>query len=182
MFKKLTTTRREIKKMDAKQLLLLVIRPILLAIGHHSIAAEELILGTVFQESRGRYLQQIKGPALGLIQMEPATHKDIWVNYLNYRSALFEKVEGLMSCNALDYLATHGHPPHEELITNLAYAVAMCRIHYLRVKESLPNEGELRAQGAYWKKHYNTQQGKGLANNYVQNYPFAPEVIYEKVS
>ncbi len=168
--------------MDAKQLLLLVIRPVLLAIGYQSAAAEELILGTVFQERHGRYLQQIKGPALGLIQMEPSTHKDIWINYLNHRSVLFEKVEGLMSCNALDYLAAHGHPPHEELITNLAYAVAMCRIHYLRVKAKLPGEGDYDSQGKYWKKHYNTVQGKGIAKDYVDNYPLVLERLYEAVS
>ncbi len=41
-------------------------------------------------------------------------------------------------------------------IWNLAYATAMCRVHYLRVPRPLPDAGAVRAMGEYWKRHYNT--------------------------
>ena len=42
--------------------------------------------GTAAVESRmGTYLRQIGGPALGIWQVEPATHLDCWDNWLDYR-------------------------------------------------------------------------------------------------
>ncbi|MHC5804382.1 hypothetical protein ACYTX7_09245, partial [Streptococcus pyogenes] len=75
--------------MDAKQLKVLVIGPTLKTIGLYSEAADQLILGTIFQESRAKYLKQLgNGPALGVIQMEPNTYNDIWDNYLKYKPEL----------------------------------------------------------------------------------------------
>lgn len=65
---------------NCEQLRLYVIRPTLEKIELWSEAAENLLLGTTAQESHmGTYIKQVgKGPALGIYQMEPATHKDIW--------------------------------------------------------------------------------------------------------
>lgn len=61
----------------------LIIRPTLVEMGHYSPAAEALLLGTAAHESHGgRYLSQIRGPARGIYQMEPATHDDLWRHYL----------------------------------------------------------------------------------------------------
>ena len=69
--------------LDADQFTRLIIRPALKIIGLDFRAAEELLLGTALQESRLTYLHQLGGgPALGLFQMEPGTHDDIWTNYL----------------------------------------------------------------------------------------------------
>lgn len=79
--------------MDVKQLTELVIRPTLQKLGLYSAAAEQLVVGTIFVESRAKYLKQIgNGPALSIVEMEPATHDDIWQNYLAYRTELSEKV------------------------------------------------------------------------------------------
>lgn len=157
--------------MNAKQLLELVVRPTLIELGLHSKAAEQLVVGTIYQESLGEYIQQLGGgPALGLIQMEPTTHDDIWGNYLIYHSALANKVTNLMSRNAL-HKSVLGVPAVEELLTNLKYAVAMCRIHYLRVPAPLPAADDIEALGQYWKKFYNTVHGKGHVTEFVFNYP-----------
>ena len=75
--------------MDPKQLTLLVVRPTLKKLGLYSLAAERLIVGTIYQESHAKYLKQLgNGPALGVIQMEPATYGDIWDNYLAYKRTL----------------------------------------------------------------------------------------------
>ncbi|KAF0118141.1 MAG: hypothetical protein FD149_866 [Rhodospirillaceae bacterium] len=75
---------------DSAHFVTTVIRPTLLHLGLHSPAAEALLLGTAIQESRlGTYLRQTGGgPALGVYQMEPATHEDIWTNFLAYRPDL----------------------------------------------------------------------------------------------
>ena len=43
----------------------------------------------------------------------------------------------------------------------------MARIRYLRVAESIPKAGDIKAQANYWKKHYNTPLGKGLPSEYI---------------
>ena len=121
-----------------------------------------LLLGTALTESGDmHYLHQLgSGPALGIYQMEPRTHEDIWENYLNYRKELRREV--------LAFLAPVPEPV-EQLMTNLAYATVMCRIHYLRVKEPLPRANELRGLADYWKTHYNTVLGAGQPNTFVRH-------------
>lgn len=155
--------------MDPRQLLEFVVRPTLKKIGWHSEAAEQLVLGTIWQESRGKYIKQLHGPALGLVQMEPETHDDIWINFLEYRRELSDLVCQLLSVSAA-WEMTHA-PPFNELIANLNYSVAMCRVHYLRVAEPLPKAGNVEGMAAYWKKYYNTRCGKGTAEEFVKNYP-----------
>lgn len=47
---------------------------------------------------------------------------------------------------------------------NIALQIAMCRLHYRRVPQALPNNIE--EQAAYWKKHYNTYKGKGSTTHF----------------
>ena len=56
----------------------------------------------------------------------------------------------------------------DQLKGNLYYAVAMCRIHYYRVSEALPND--LEGMARYWKKYYNTELGKGTVEEFIHNY------------
>ena len=146
--------------LDKAQFTELVINPALDVLELNSQAARELLLGTAIQESGLRYLKQLGGgPALGLFQMEPATHKDIWDNYLRYRGELKARIDVL--CRL---------PIEEMLVTNLLYAAAMCRIHYLRAPDPLPEAGDLEGQAAYWKKWYNTAQGAGTVEHYIRNW------------
>ena len=146
--------------LDIDQLRRLIIRPALEAIHLHSEAAEELVLGTALQESALRYLQQLgNGPALGLWQMEPATHDDIHANFLKYKPDIAGRVNSLAVV-----------PSAMTMTGNLWYAAAMCRIHYYRAPEALPEAGQLNAQAALWKKRYNTELGKGTAAEYVANW------------
>ena len=69
--------------LDVNQVRLYVVRPALQEIGLWSQVAENLVLGTAVTESRLKYLKQLgKGPALGIFQMEPFTHNDIWRTHL----------------------------------------------------------------------------------------------------
>ena len=140
-----------------------VVRPTLKRIGMWSQAAENILIGTVYQESRGgHFLHQLQGgPALGIYQIEPATHNDVWDNYLHYRDTLEKKVSTLAAAGALD----------EQLIVNLAYATAIARIIYYRIPKALPPANDIHALAKYWKAHYNTEQGKGTVEEFVKNFP-----------
>ena len=139
-----------------------IVRPTLEAIGTHNRAAKDLVLGTALQESNLRYLRQLTdGPARGVHQMEPATHDDIWENYLAFRAEPSGRVSAFLA---------PGQDRVDQLVWNLAYATAMCRVHYLRVPRPLPDPGDIRAMGEYWKRHYNTPQGRGTADEFVEKF------------
>lgn len=146
--------------MNAKQLRTEIIRPALVAVGLYSKPAEDLVFGTACVESNcGEYLRQINGPALGFFQMEPATHDDIYKNFLKYKPDLKARVMKL---------SAPGLSAAENLKSNLMYAAAMCRIHYLRVSQPIPED--LQGQAEYWKKYYNTAKGKGSVEKYLDAY------------
>jgi hypothetical protein len=56
------------------------------------------------------------------------------------------------------------------MIHNLHFAAAMCRIHYYRVPEALPEAGDISRQAEYWKAHYNTPLGAGTEQEYLTNW------------
>ena len=136
-----------------------IIEPTCQGLGLGSPEAVDLVLGTAIAESGLKRLRQISGPALGLWQMEPATHADIWANYLSYRPHLIERLQEVSGIGAQDLNA---------LIFNLRYACAMCRIHYKRVADPIPET--LEAQAAYYKRYFNTELGKGSARHYLQEW------------
>lgn len=149
----------------------LVIEPVLLQLDKHSESATNLILGTAIVESNcGLFLKQLEGgPARGIYQMEPKTHEDIWVNYLNVNHDIIQKVKFYclnVSMNDYDLLFTL-------LPGNLYYATAMCRLHYSRFKEPLPESDDIEGLAYYWKKYYNTEDGAGTAQKFIDNWEFA---------
>ena len=136
-----------------------VIYPALNKMGMWSEAAGELVLGTAIVESNLTYLKQHgDGPALGLWQVEPATHEDLYANYLNYRPEMMSSLMELRS-PALNM--------NENLATNLMYGAAVCRLCYYRKPDPLPEAGDVEGQGKFWKKHYNTPLGAGTVPKYV---------------
>jgi hypothetical protein len=140
-----------------------IIIPTLQAIGLYSEAATELLLGTALQESKLVYRRQLgNGPARGLLQMEMATHNDIFNNYLKYRSTLRNAVLQLKSDPQGD--------AENELTDNDAYAVAMARVLYKRAPKALPDAGNVEGMAAYWKQYYNTPLGAGTVNQYVTSW------------
>lgn len=150
--------------MDSKQFRSLIVRPALSEIGLHSDAAEELLMLTAAQESKlGYYIHQIKGPALGPFQMEPATYNDIWDNYLRFKPELAEKIKRIAGVHTII-------PPADMMVYNLKLAAAMARIHYLRVPHSLPTEDDVAGLAKYWKDHYNTYLGAGTPEEAMENY------------
>lgn len=150
--------------MHVEQFRLHVLRPTLKGLGLYSVEAEQLLLGTIAQESNFQYIDQITqnaevlGPACGLYQMERATHDDIWKNYINHRPQLRAKVDRFATLL----------PKWEQMAGNLYYATAMARVFYLRFPAAIPTT--LDGQAEYWKKYWNTHLGKGTAAQYRLNY------------
>jgi hypothetical protein len=129
--------------------------------------AVELLLGTAATETNfGQVLRQegysmsSNSGAFGLYQMELDSHDDIWNNFLIYRSILKTKVQMILGCLNCK----------EALIGNLYYATAMARLQYLRHKESLPPVDDLKKQGDYYCRYFNSSKGKGTVDKYVTDY------------
>ncbi|MEY8204170.1 MAG: hypothetical protein RPR40_03760 [Bermanella sp.] len=148
---------------NAKHLRDYVVQPALKNMGMWSEAAENLLIGTIYQESRGgHYLRQLgNGPALGIYQIEPVTHEDVWANFISYRRTLERKVAGLLT----------GEDRNSQLISNLSYATVIARIIYYRRPDALPGAWDIKALAEYWKEHYNTRLGKGTVEEFMQNFP-----------
>jgi hypothetical protein len=147
--------------MNLHQLRIFVIRPTLNRISLGSPAAENLIVGTGLVESRYEYVDQVTnanpdilGPAVGFFQMEKATHD--WL-YGVFR-------------NKLAPLIASWPPPFEQMATNVAYAVGMCRMRYFVDPKPLPEADDIPALAAYWKRIYNTELGKGDPAEFVRRY------------
>lgn len=120
-----------------------------------SDGAINLLLGTCAMESdMGTYIHQVGGgPALGIYQMEPNTHDDLWKNYIRYRYHLGELMDKFKSNLYVGHCA-------KELTSNFMYATAMARIHYYRSPEPLPEDpNDIVGLAKVWKKVYNTYLG-----------------------
>ncbi len=140
-----------------------VIAPTLLylhsEIAPRSVAAEELLLGTALAETGLEALvQEGGGPGLGLYQIEPATHDDVWANWLNSRPD---------ARTLINMLRAGAWDRHAQLVTNLAYATAIARIIYCRSPKPLPAAGDTEAQAHYWVTEYN-RGGKGTVEHYLE--------------
>jgi hypothetical protein len=135
----------------------LVVRPTLDALHMGGETAENLILGTGLVESGFRHLRQICGPALGFYQCEPATFRDI-LRYLDRRPEIMRRL--------CPFTAGSWPPDVSELVWNLKFATAICRIHYWRKPGTIPDD--LKGQGRYWKSHYNTALGRGTVEKYLR--------------
>lgn len=129
----------------------LLVQPTLSAMGASSQAAVNLLTGTALAESSLTYIAQIGGPALGLFQMEPATHDDCWENWLRYQPDLSDEILHLSDLVA--------QPSATTMIWNLRYACAMARVKYLRAPASLPSASDAAGLSAYHKQFYNTPLG-----------------------
>lgn len=124
----------------------------------YSPAAVNLLLGTAAHESLcGFHLKQVKGPALGIYQIEPATHADLFTNFLRHRPGLLEIFQGLRN----------GGP--DQLVWDLRYSTAVARTIYWRAPDALPDKDDIDGQAMLWKKVFNTSAGRGSTAAYLEN-------------
>ncbi|MFT8541652.1 hypothetical protein [Acetobacter sp.] len=139
--------------LDLAQFKALLVSPVLEQLELGGNAAVNLLTGTALVESGLVWLRQNGGgPALGLWQMEPATHDDIWRNFLRFRPDLTSALRQVGGAGA-------GVGSAELLVSNLAYACAMARIAYVRAPAQLPVATDSAGLSAYHKQFYNTLLG-----------------------
>jgi hypothetical protein len=132
-----------------------VVQPALTAIDLMSSTALNLVTGTACVESGRVYLKQVGGgPALSLWQIEPDTEADIWATYLDYQPALALAVRSLL-CPG---------PTTRQLVGNLPYGAAICRIKYRRAPQVLPAYNDAAGLANYWKTIYNSSLGAGVVD------------------
>lgn len=149
--------------LNVQQLREYIIRPCLEKLKKWSPEAEELMILTCAQESKGgTYVKQIEGPALGIYQMEPETHNDLWASYLTHHPDLV--------FNILNYLEYSRIPKAYNLLVNLGYATMMTRVYYLRVPEAIPSAKDIPALARYWNEHYNCNPDKGTDEEAILSY------------
>ena len=119
--------------------------------------ARYLVFETGMAESGYRHLEQIGGgPALSFWQIEDWVCQDIWDNFIVYRKPYIQAMYklGLIE-ESIPFC----------VFSNIALAAAFCRIYYRRMPGAIPNSMPERA--AYWKRFYNTVEGKGTVDHYV---------------
>ena len=143
-----------------------VIKPVLqklstVFVGCDSLAAENLMLGTAAVESGLKYLHQIRGPALGLWQVEPVTHQDVLV-YLRRK--------GNQEGRVVDGFRASVGGWEEQLTWNLRYCCAIARIKYWMDPEPLPKSNDIDGLAIYWKRVYNSRHGRGSPSAFIEAY------------
>ena len=148
---------------DLKQF---VIEPVLREAKLYTESAVNLLLGTAAQESQMvTYYTHTNGQAIGLFQMSPDRHNDLWKNFLNNKA---ETSAYIVTLEALAY----PHKPRTDLMLwNLRYAALMCRMQYYRYPFLLPEADDVRGLAEYWNKYYNTTiKARGTVEQFVKNY------------
>lgn len=149
--------------LNADQLRDLIIKPTLIDLVMFSDAAVELLMFTCANESLGgTYLKQIKGPALGIYQMEPNTYIDIWQNYIVGKTSILMTLGSVFNSFRM--------PEEDRMIWDLRFATAMARIHYERVSEPLPFANDTSAIWDYYKRYYNTSRGDAEKDTAIAKY------------
>lgn len=127
-----------------------------------SPAAQQLLLATAAQESRcGEYVQQIKGPAVGIYQMEPDTIQDLYDNYLKHRINLLP---------AYYRFQISGLGVNFQLHSNMAFATALARLQYFRFPEPLPELNDRQGMWLYYKTWWNTAEGAATEAQFSDNW------------
>lgn len=161
-----------------------VIQPVLRALAQYDSrmntpAAEVILLGTCAQESDfcAYGSQTGGGPALGVHQVERATHTDLWVNFILPRPNLARIIDECVAVTQVlpmlkrdpGYLDSEEF--HAQLEYNWAYCTAMARVKYWRSREAMPAADDLPGLGRYYERVYNAG-GKGTAQEWVESYKY----------
>ena len=123
----------------------LIIRVLKKVDNFYSEDAVTLLMMTAASESDlGTYLHQVKGPAKGLMQVEPATMRDNYGSYLHFRDKLKEQI--FSACHV-------GMPDVDALEYNIALNILMARVKYYRAPGPIPST--LEGMAMYHEEFYN---------------------------
>lgn len=110
----------------------------------------------------GYYIKQIRGPARGIFQMEPATEWDLFRNYARFRDRMRDIYLEVtyVPCGKVE-LHQRG---------NLVRQVVLARMHLLRFPKPIPCYHDDEGLGQYAKDYWNTAAGKATPEQYITAY------------
>lgn len=144
--------------------------------------AEDLVFFTMNHESGFfNYRRQnvsdfnIKRHAIGLIQMEYSTFISFYENWLIFRPHHLAYILSFSDKNEWDL------DLFRELEYNDELAIAVCRYYYFSKPESLPSENQLKTLAYYWKKHWNSELGKGTEDKFINDSKITIKKIWRKI-
>ena len=131
-------------------------------IDSYSDDALALVVRTGMAESGYRALKGYGegNPAIGFWQIEPVTMNDMITNYIHYRSHYKKNLISLGMNFEKDTIMS--------VMSNLAVQAALCRLDYRRDKDPLPSWDNLEGQASYWKRVYNTVEGRGTVEHFMK--------------
>ncbi|WP_257285342.1 hypothetical protein [Endozoicomonas sp. SESOKO1] len=150
----------------AKELRHYVVRPALKHLDMWSPTGENLLLGTAAIESGlGFHLKLANHQALGIYQISPRMHRNIWDFFLAPHAELSSKVRGLASQR--EFLSH----PHHELATNLVYATAIAWLIYHRsgIQIEAIDKEDITAMGRLWQKRFHSRN-PGTIQSFCESY------------
>jgi len=114
----------------------------------YSIDAMYLMTCTALVESKLTHLKQLpEGPAIGFMQLEPATYKDIF-RYLAIKDQLRSNILNYTERVYLPYNMVN-------VLGDLSLNVLIARVKYWMQPERIPSYKDPEAQAAYYEKYYN---------------------------
>jgi len=123
--------------------------------GYSEDAVELMMMIAAHESNLGTYLRQVDGPALGIFQIEPATHDDTWEN-------------GDSICANAQILGIECAV--EKLEYDLRYQIFMARQKLFMISEAIPSNRMVMKMAEYCKKYWNTQHGKATVCDYHDAY------------
>ena len=156
--------------MNAQQLYDYIIKPTHEYMGgnYESKNANFLSLCTAAVESNcGDKIKQDNGPALGIWQMEPATHCDIWLHC----DKLQELSDGrgcVLAHRVRALMISPDNNGDTDLMVSPMYACATARLKYSMDKAPLPDHNDFRSVYDYYKRIYNTLLGASTYEKFKQ--------------
>ena len=154
--------------MNPEQLLIYIIPPALQLLGDkfNSYRAHIQLLATCGQESHcGEFVHQVHGPALGIYQCEPVTHRLVLHWTLEHEPMV------LVSLTSSD----------NRLVYDLNYATQIARLLYYSIPEPLPAV-DMTAMWRYYKSFYN-RGGAATQNEWNANWKrFVAPVLSPEVT
>lgn len=153
--------------MNPQQLHDLIIKPTLEYMGGNYYSKESaflLLCTSAIESDCGHYIKQIDGIALGIWQMEPKTHNDIWQNCDALKTEFGQIIRNLAPI--------YSKLSDDDLIDAPKYACAMTRLKYSMDPNPLPkltgdNNADSRAFYDYYKRVYNTELGASTFDKWV---------------
>ena len=123
-----------------------IIRNTLQLLDDYSPSIENLLLGTLLQESQLTN-QWGRCNRFGLYQISSHAHRRVWDEYLINHPALASTIRGLAGQHS--FL----HSPDRELIGNLPYATAIAWMIY-RPHVDIRNPLSINQMATIWKRHF----------------------------